>query len=175
MSNEQVGRTFYDDYILYSLAILSVLVIYCFSFKPIFIKIPRSFVNHLNSNLSNAMAAGSAGNGTDPETKINLEKIRRCSKTTESNVKKAQNCSFSLLHLPLSFLILYITSIPGMDVVAEGTQGLGRQSFVGLPPSSPSASGSSNCVYESFATVGEIRVWWRADFQSGSRVLKKVF
>ena len=30
-------------------------------------------------------------------------------------------------------------------------------------------------IYESFATVGEIRVWWRADFQSGSRVLKKVF
>ena len=29
--------------------------------------------------------------------------------------------------------------------------------------------------YESFATVGEIRVWWRADFQSGSSVLKKVF
>ena len=29
--------------------------------------------------------------------------------------------------------------------------------------------------YESFATVGEIRVYWRADFQSGSRVLKKVF
>ena len=30
-------------------------------------------------------------------------------------------------------------------------------------------------VYESIATVGEIRVYWRADFQSGSRVLKKVF
>ena len=30
-------------------------------------------------------------------------------------------------------------------------------------------------LYESFATVGEIRVYWRADFQSGSRVLKKVF
>ena len=30
-------------------------------------------------------------------------------------------------------------------------------------------------IYESFATVGEIRVWWRADFQSGSRVLKKLF
>ena len=29
-------------------------------------------------------------------------------------------------------------------------------------------------TYESIATVGEIRVWWRADFQSGSRVLKKV-
>ena len=29
--------------------------------------------------------------------------------------------------------------------------------------------------YESIATVGEIRVWLRADFQSGSRVLKKVF
>ena len=30
-------------------------------------------------------------------------------------------------------------------------------------------------TYESIATVGEIRVGWRADFQSGSRVLKKVF
>ena len=30
-------------------------------------------------------------------------------------------------------------------------------------------------IYESFATVGEIRVYRRADFQSGSRVLKKVF
>ena len=29
--------------------------------------------------------------------------------------------------------------------------------------------------YESIATVGEIRVYWRADFQSGSRVLKKLF
>ena len=30
-------------------------------------------------------------------------------------------------------------------------------------------------VYDSFSDVGEIRVYWRADFQSGSRVLKKVF
>ena len=30
-------------------------------------------------------------------------------------------------------------------------------------------------IYESFSDVGESRVWWRADFQSGSRVLKKVF
>ena len=30
-------------------------------------------------------------------------------------------------------------------------------------------------VYESFSDLGEIRVWLRADFQSGSRVLKKVF
>ena len=29
--------------------------------------------------------------------------------------------------------------------------------------------------YESIASVGESRVWWRADFQSGSRVLKKGF
>ena len=29
--------------------------------------------------------------------------------------------------------------------------------------------------YDSIATVGEIRVYWRANFQSGSRVLKKVF
>ena len=30
-------------------------------------------------------------------------------------------------------------------------------------------------TYESFSDVGEIRVWWRANFQSGYRVLKKVF
>ena len=30
-------------------------------------------------------------------------------------------------------------------------------------------------AYDSIATVGESRLWWRADFQSGSRVLKKVF
>ena len=30
-------------------------------------------------------------------------------------------------------------------------------------------------TYESFSDVGEIRVWWGADFQSGFRVLKKVF
>ena len=29
--------------------------------------------------------------------------------------------------------------------------------------------------YDSIATVGESRVWWRAYFQSGSRVLKKAF
>ena len=28
---------------------------------------------------------------------------------------------------------------------------------------------------DSFSDVGESRVWWRADFQSGSRKLKKVF
>ena len=30
-------------------------------------------------------------------------------------------------------------------------------------------------LYDSFSDVGESWVWWRADFQSGSRVLKKVF
>ena len=30
-------------------------------------------------------------------------------------------------------------------------------------------------IYDSIATVGEIRLYWRANFQSGSRVLKKVF
>ena len=34
---------------------------------------------------------------------------------------------------------------------------------------------SLDTEYDSIATVGEIRVYWRADFQSGSRVLKKVF
>ena len=33
----------------------------------------------------------------------------------------------------------------------------------------------SELIYDSIATVGESRVWWRADFQSDSRVLKKVF
>ena len=30
-------------------------------------------------------------------------------------------------------------------------------------------------IYDSFSDVGQIRVYRRADFQSGSRVLKKVF
>ena len=30
-------------------------------------------------------------------------------------------------------------------------------------------------LYDSLSDVGEIRVYQRADFQSGSRVLKKVF
>ena len=34
---------------------------------------------------------------------------------------------------------------------------------------------SSDIVYDSLSDVGEIRVYQRADFQSGSRVLKKVF
>ena len=36
-------------------------------------------------------------------------------------------------------------------------------------------SGAGLTAYDSIATVGEIRVYRRADFQSGSRVLKKVF
>ena len=48
----------------------------------------------------------------------------------------------------------------------DTTYSFKRQIIVGI---------QTNAGYESFATVGEIRVWWRADFQSGSRVLKKVF
>ena len=45
-----------------------------------------------------------------------------------------------------------------------------------LAPEHPNEMDCHSCAeYESIATVGEIRVWWRADFQSGSRVLKKVF
>ena len=33
----------------------------------------------------------------------------------------------------------------------------------------------SRTVYDSIAGVGKTGVWLRADFQSGSRVLKKVF
>ena len=33
----------------------------------------------------------------------------------------------------------------------------------------------NHLIYDSFSDVGEIRVYRRADFQSGSRVLKKVF
>ena len=101
------------------------------------------FKNQLNSNLSNAMAAGSAGNGTDPETEIRSQRVflmLQYQKKTSERI-----AIFSLSEFSLSF-ILYKTSTPGMEVVAEGTQGLGRQSFVGLLLSSPSASGSSNCV-----------------------------
>ena len=36
-------------------------------------------------------------------------------------------------------------------------------------------TGNTIMVYDSLSDVGEIRVYQRADFQSGSRVLKKVF
>ena len=39
----------------------------------------------------------------------------------------------------------------------------------------PKSSAANRFIYESFSDVGEIRVWWRANFQSGYRVLKKVF
>ena len=39
----------------------------------------------------------------------------------------------------------------------------------------PFPTRTSKDEYESIATVGESRVWWRADFQSGYRVLRKVF
>ena len=41
-------------------------------------------------------------------------------------------------------------------------------------PSTCPCQKSISLIYESIATVGEILVWWRADFQSGSRVLKGV-
>ena len=43
-----------------------------------------------------------------------------------------------------------------------------------LCPPSPSFS-ENNVAYDSIAGVGKTGVWLRADFQSGSRVLKKVF
>ena len=39
----------------------------------------------------------------------------------------------------------------------------------------PCTAEKDTYIYDSFSDVGEIRVYWRADFQSGSRVLKKVF
>ena len=44
-----------------------------------------------------------------------------------------------------------------------------------VPPSPICCEYQEILTYESIATVGEIGVWWRANFQSGSRVLKKVF
>ena len=43
--------------------------------EPDLLKFLDLFKNQLNSNLSNAMAAGSAGNGTDPETKIRSQRV----------------------------------------------------------------------------------------------------
>ena len=37
------------------------------------------------------------------------------------------------------------------------------------------SSVSHKLIYDSMSDLGEIRVYQRADFQSGSRVLKKVF
>ena len=39
----------------------------------------------------------------------------------------------------------------------------------------PCTCGDYIDIYDSIADLGEIRVYLRADFQSGSRVLKKVF
>ena len=43
--------------------------------EPDLLKFLDLFKNQLNSNLSNAMAAGSAGNGTDPETEIRSQRV----------------------------------------------------------------------------------------------------
>ena len=43
--------------------------------EPYLLKFLDLFKNQLNSNLSNAMAAGSAGNGTDPETEIRSQRV----------------------------------------------------------------------------------------------------
>ena len=62
----------------------------------------------------------------------------------------------------------------------------GEDNTCGHTPSCPLLAPNSNlkwdmrhsekqAAYDSIATVGEIRVYRRADFQSGSRVLKKVF
>ena len=52
-----------------------------------------------------------------------------------------------------------------------------RETPAGPRPGSVSvATYSGHCrIYDSLSDVGEIRVYQRADFQSGSRVLKKVF
>ena len=43
--------------------------------EPDLLKFLDLLKNQLNSNLSNAMAAGSAGNGTDPETEIRSQRV----------------------------------------------------------------------------------------------------
>ena len=69
----------------------------------------------------------------------------------------------------------------------QGSSGKNRQQKTNKPPDSQkkgkgkfeyqniSKTRAKVGLYDSIATVGEIRVYWRADFQSGSRVLKKVF
>ena len=50
-----------------------------------------------------------------------------------------------------------------------------RPSFAAPSQDRPQHSQHTQSVYDSLSDVPESRVWWRADFQSGSRVLKKVF
>ena len=58
-----------------------------------------------------------------------------------------------------------------MDKEKEGKLGQGKHFYHGENKNREGKRGR----YDSIATVGESRVGWRADFQSGSRVLKKVF
>ena len=61
------------------------------------------------------------------------------------------------------------------DIPALSSQIAAAQQYIMNGKSQHKNISAEHPQYESFATVGEIRVYWRADFQSGSRVLKKVF
>ena len=62
------------------------------------------------------------------------------------------------------YYLIFVTTI----TTAGGVKKLTKCKFVPI-------GAQKIALYDSIATVGEIRVYWRADFQSGSRVLKKVF
>ena len=53
---------------------------------------------------------------------------------------------------------------------ASGTFGFCTTPFL-KPKNNYKTRLSDRNIYESFSDVGEIRVWWRANFQSGYRVL----
>ena len=71
---------------------------------------------------------------------------------------------------------------PSVNCLLQDPPFIGRQFWAKINPNQGVASQRKINMYikedegyDSFSDVGEIRVYWRADFQSGSRVLKKVF
>ena len=74
-------------------------------------------------------------------------------KTIDSNFKSAESCYFSTK-------IVLVEHFPNHVVLQRSKS----EFYISL-----------TTLYDSLSDVGEIRVYQRADFQSGSRVLKKVF
>ena len=68
------------------------------------------------------------------------------------------------------FSVYCYTDLRNFDKTSKLTIKLALPQQIFLPQSS-----QMQYSYDSLSDVGEIRVYQRADFQSGSRVLKKVF
>ena len=83
--------------------------------------------------------------------------------------------SNNILLLNMMMMVMIMMRI-ALDILTKVCHQLVMMKILQLPFCGINQSyGIFHPTYDSIATVGEIRVYWRADFQSGSRVLKKVF